>query len=183
LSYTGSVQCRHAWARQDVPCANGDAAEEVDLLDIHPGVGDPWGHWKEEVGMLDQLRHQLGEYLQQHQVGVLCTGDGTAIRAMPVTYHSRELALLCFVPSWSDVAYCLQAQAEVQLIIPANTSGTCWLCYQGEARTVTPGESSVLAGVQLSAPPEYYLLVEVQPRRLDLMDGRRGWGARETLEL
>ena len=39
------------------------------------------------------------------------------------------------------------------------------------------------AGVNVPTPDELYLVVRVTPRRIDLLDENRGWGARETLDL
>jgi hypothetical protein len=138
---------------------------------------------EKEWDMLDRLRDQLADYLKQHRVGVLCTSNGVETWALPVAYQSNGLILYCAVPCWSDAAYYLRTRMAIQLIIPAASDGVSWLCYQGEAQVVTGQDDGICRDELHGAQAGNYLQVRVEPRRLDLIDGRQGWGARETLEL
>jgi hypothetical protein len=61
-----------------------------------------------------------------------------------------------------------------------------WLQIRGTARRV---ERPNWAGLLLEGAPastlpqELYLVVQVVPKRIDLLDESRGWGVRETLDL
>jgi len=136
--------------------------------------------------MLDKLRDQIASYLSHHGVCILSTTGAQGAWAMPVRYRSRGLEVECLVPRWADVAYHLEQNPHVLLIIQTcYTSGLRWLQVQGTARPVAaPDWDQLLPRWVSSVPPgDLYLVFHVTPERIDLVDESRGWGVRETLEL
>jgi hypothetical protein len=131
----------------------------------------------------EALRVHLAQRLASATTGVLCAAGGAAL---PVRYHSSHLAVSCLLPRWADLAYAIEAQPAVTLIIALAGDATCWLQYEGLARVAErPGDEPDRANrtlLPLRALPGY-LLLAIQPLRLDLFDQGRGWGARDTLEL
>ena len=70
------------------------------------------------------------------------------------------------------------------LIVPA-ADPRRWLRYRGAPR---PADQSAWVGpwpdhLTLRQADERWLVVALAPQRLDLFDERRGWGARETLDV
>jgi hypothetical protein len=138
--------------------------------------------------MLDKIRDRMAFHLSQHQVGLLSVNGEQGAWSMPVRYRLGEnLTVECLLPRWADGTYYLEQDSRVVLIVPLNRSlEVCWLRVQGEARPVAhpnweewfPPEEG--EGVP---PASLYEVVRVTPRRLNLFDERRGWGARETLEV
>lgn len=130
---------------------------------------------------IDRLHDQLAAYLASYNTGLLSV-PGAA--PLPVRYRSRGLAVECLLPRWADLAYALSQQPAALLVVPAPLDITRWLQYQGDAQIViVPDWSGLLPTGDLQQAHERYLVVGLRPRRLDLFDGRRGWGARETLDL
>lgn len=144
--------------------------------------------------MLEELRHRIAAYLTSHQICVLniadirSTGDDLA---MPVRYRlstaadGHELELECLIPRWADIAYYLEQEHAVLIIVLAcYTAGLRWLQYRGTARpVVAPNWSVWLPRWMSTAPPdELYLVIRITPERITLFDEERGWGAREALE-
>ncbi len=144
--------------------------------------------------MLDKLRDQLTAYLAHHDVCILSTAGSEGAWAMPVRYHSAGLEIDCLVPRWADVAYFLEQDPSVLLVIQEPPSsprvgetrgGLRWLQVQGTAcPVVEPCWERLLPGWKSStAPDELFRVIRITPERMDLFDESRGWGARETLEL
>lgn len=113
---------------------------------------------------------------------------------MPVRYRNHGLEVDCLVPRWADVAYYLEQDPRVFLVIldiqangPSPVSGQAlrWLEYRGTAQVVSsPDWAGLLPeGTSTVRPDDLYLVIHVTPERIDLHDESRGWGARETLEL
>ncbi len=133
---------------------------------------------------IDQLHDVLAVWLRGAHTGVLSVPGVPDVAPLPVHYQSRQLAVTCLVPRWSDLAEALHHQPTALLIIPAAPDPECWLQYQGWSRLVSatawvriwPG------GLTLQQANERFLVVALTPQRLDLFDERRGWGARETLD-
>ena len=143
--------------------------------------------------MLDKLRDRMAAYLAQHQVCVISAAGPDGARAMPARYRSRGLEVDCLLPRWADVAYYLEQDSRVALVVQdtgicgeqgRTTPGSRWLRCLGTARVVAQPDWDALLpeGAHTPAPDELYLVVRITPTRLDLMDETRGWGARETLE-
>ncbi len=122
--------------------------------------------------MLDELRDRITYYLTQNQVCIVSTSGTLGAWAIPARYESRGLEIDCLLPAWSDPIYHLEQDPHALVIVLDTQSGPChWLQYRGIARL-----DPCPAG-------DRYVAVHVTPERLDLIDERRGWGARETLEL
>ncbi|MFQ5854307.1 MAG: pyridoxamine 5'-phosphate oxidase family protein [Anaerolineae bacterium] len=144
--------------------------------------------------MLEELRDRMTAFLSHHRVCVLSTAGAQGAWAMPVRYRNRGLEVDCLLPRWADVAYHVEQDPHVLLVIQDPPSsplvggtrgGLCWLQYQGFARPVAaPDWEGLLPGWTAStSPDELYLVIRVTPERIDLFDESRGWGARETLKL
>jgi hypothetical protein len=135
--------------------------------------------------MLDELRERIAAYLKEHRVCVFSTAGPEGGRAMPVLYRSRGLEVECLLPHWSGVAYDMQQEPRVTLIVlDADAPDQRWLRYKGTVRPVErPDWSDWLPSGCMAPLDGSYQVVQVTPRRIDLMDASRGWGARETLDL
>jgi hypothetical protein len=104
---------------------------------------------------------------------------------MPVRYRNHGLEVDCLVPRWTDVAYHLEQDPHVLLIVQGcHASSLRWLQVQGTAQPVAaPDWAELLPGRTSTAPPdELYRVIRVTSERVDLFDESKGWGARETLE-
>jgi len=154
--------------------------------------------------LLDKLRDQIAAYLAHHDVCVLSTTGSQGAWAMPVRYRllpgtfgNHGLEVECLVPRWTDVAYHLEQDPHVLLVVhdysPSmsppqvgeSEGGLRWLQVQGIARPVAAPDWAGLLPTWTSAttPDTLYLVVRVMPERVDLFDESCGWGARETVEL
>ncbi|HEU5100937.1 MAG TPA: hypothetical protein VFU22_18045 [Roseiflexaceae bacterium] len=132
---------------------------------------------------IDQLYDVLEACLSGSHAGLLSVPDIPGVAPLPVHYQSRQLAVTCLIPRWSDLAEALQHQSTA-LIIPASPDPQCWLQYQGQVRLVSAAAwGSVPGGLTAQQANERFLVVALIPQRLDLFDEQRGWGARETLDL
>ncbi|MBI2908262.1 MAG: hypothetical protein HYX92_11495 [Chloroflexi bacterium] len=139
--------------------------------------------------MLNVVRERMRAHLLAHAVGVLSISGGQGSWATAVRYRVAGLELDCLVPRWADVAYHLEKNPSVMVVVlasalPNSRKPLCWLEYRGTARPVrAPDWSGLLPnGANESLAGELYLVVRVSPKRLDLVDESRGWGARETLD-
>lgn len=135
--------------------------------------------------MWDQLRDEITVYLRAHAVGVLSTAGSEGAWAMPVRYRpsaERDLAVECLLPAWADVTYFLERDPRALLIVPEiDAPPLRWLQMQGTAQTVaSPSWDDFLPVPPLEGQ---YRVVRLTPRRFDLFDEGRGWGARETLDI
>lgn len=136
--------------------------------------------------MLDPLRAHMTAFLAAHEVCILSTSGVRGAWAMPVRYRSRGLEVDCLIPCWADVAYFAEQNPHVLLLIQdAEAPATCWLQVEGAASPAPdPDWGQWLPSWPSPAPPaELYHLLRVRPRRIDLFDASRGWGAREGVEL
>ena len=136
--------------------------------------------------MLDKLRDRIAAYLSAHRVCILSTIGPEGARAMPARYRSVGLEIDCLLPRWADVVYHLEQDPRVALAVQDDSvSPLRWLCCLGAARLVEQPDWDALlpAGAHIPTPDELYLVVRVTPRRIDLLDETRGWGARETLDM
>jgi hypothetical protein len=130
---------------------------------------------------LERLRDEIEAYLAQHQVGVLSTSGLAGTWAMPARYRSRGLEVDCLLPRWADVAYHLEQDPNVLLIVrDTQADALRWLECRGTARLVA---SPDWAWLLPEGAVKGYVVIRITPRRMDLVDEGRGWGARETLDL
>ena len=137
--------------------------------------------------MEKELRDRLATYLAAHGVGVLAVAGAGQAWAHAVRYRSRGLEVDCLLPRWADVAYFLERQPEVLLVVESVQAAGHWLHYRGTARPLEAPEWDRLlpAHTRLSGvrPDELYQVVRLTPERLDLVDEGAGWGRRENLDL
>ncbi|MBI3359888.1 MAG: pyridoxamine 5'-phosphate oxidase family protein [Chloroflexi bacterium] len=142
--------------------------------------------WRHRIApLMDELRDTVANYLLKHQVCVLSTSGTAGAWAMPTWYRSRGLEVECLVPRWADVAYYLEQNPEVLLVIhDPQAASLRWLQYRGVARLIdSPDWSSLLPErMSIVRPEERYVTFRIKPERIDLIDESRGWGARETLD-
>jgi len=151
--------------------------------------------------MLDQLRAQMAAFLAAHDVCILSTSGSQGAWAMPVRYRLLPatpgdcgLAVACLIPRWADVAYYIEQDPHVLLVVhdplpsplPGGTTGRWlrWLQIEGAGEAIaSPNWAALLPGWASAAQPDALCLaLRVTPTRLDLFDETRGWGARETVE-
>jgi hypothetical protein len=136
--------------------------------------------------MLDELCDRVVAYLGKRNTCILSTTGPEGARAMPVRYRNFELEIECLLPRWADVAYDLQEDPRVMLIVQdVSAPKLRWLQCVGTAHPVEqPDWTASLPEETPTAPPDdLYLVVRVTPRRIDLLDESLGWGVRETLDL
>jgi nitroimidazol reductase NimA-like FMN-containing flavoprotein (pyridoxamine 5'-phosphate oxidase superfamily) len=138
--------------------------------------------------MLDKLRDHIVTYLSQRQVGILSTTGSEGARAIPVHYVSQGLTVHCLIPGWCDAVYHLEQDPRVILVIQDEPSRTApalrWLQILGAAQIVEPTEQEIARFPDQASQiaQGLYLIASISPRRIDLIDESRGWGARETLD-
>lgn len=133
-----------------------------------------------------ELRERMRTYLAEHRIAVAGTvGPGRAW-AMPARYRPAGLELDVLLPRWADVAFHLEQDPQVLLVVLLSGGGEPlrWLEYQGTAHPVNkPDWTGLLPdGVSPARAHWLYALVRVSPTRIDLLDEGKGWGVRETLE-
>lgn len=134
---------------------------------------------------MDELRERIAMFLSAHRVGILCTSGRAGAWAMPVRYVSAGLDVVCYMPRWADAAYYVEQDPHALLIVQEGLAGAddvCWLQYQGMAAPAGECESFAQSPVP-ERSPALYQVIRLSPRRIDVLDTRQGWGARETLEL
>lgn len=121
--------------------------------------------------MLDELRDRVIANLAQNAVCVLCTTGSCGAWAITAHYTNDGLELTCQVPRWADVLFHLAHDPHaLVIVIGSQHDPLCWLEYRGLAHL-------------LAASDDRYVTVYLTPNRIDLIDERRGWGVRETLDL
>ncbi len=134
--------------------------------------------------MLDELCDRLVAYLARNQVCVIAglnTGRQAGAWAITARYDSSGLELDCLIPRWADVAYHVQQNPHVLLLVLDQTSpGMCWLEYRGiaEALPCKKWIAKGLGGMPASDLADRFTVLHVKPERIDLLDESRGWGAR-----
>jgi hypothetical protein len=112
---------------------------------------------------------------------------------MPVRYRNVGLEVDCLLPRWADVAYYIEQDPHVLLVILDSPptgggepgGGLRWLQYRGTAQPISSPDWDRLLpeGTPRVRPEERYVAIRITPERIDLIDESYGWGARETLDL
>lgn len=136
--------------------------------------------------MFDALRDHIQTFLAGHQQCVMTARDGDSTATLLARYHADGLCVDCLLPLWAEITYCLEHNPQVTLVIPpGDGDAESWMQVQGRAEALAAPEWHTLLPMQPAgmAPADLFRVVRVRPRRIDLIDERRGWGARETLEL
>jgi hypothetical protein len=139
-----------------------------------------------------EQRKRIASFLAHQRTGVISTVAAQGMWAMPVWYRphagplgNRRPAVDCLVPRWADIAHHLTQHARVVLIVQASSgAGLRWLQVQGSVQPVeAPDWARLLPRwVSTAQPDALYLVVQVTPNRIDLIDEELGWGVQETLE-
>ncbi|MBI3914213.1 MAG: pyridoxamine 5'-phosphate oxidase family protein [Chloroflexi bacterium] len=163
--------------------------------------------------LLNKLRERIETFLSAHPVGVLSTSGLHGAWAMPVRYRNCGLEVDCLIPRWADVAFHIEQDPRVLLLVPnRDAPATRWLQIAGAAQlldlrrqvpvgfqisdfgvdnsqspTLAPHASAGVSNPQSPMTnyqlPDLYVVVRITPQRIDLIDESQGWGARETLDL
>lgn len=121
--------------------------------------------------MLDELRDRLITYLSRNRVCVITTNGSGGAWAVAAQYHNDGLLLNCRVPRWCDAVYHLELDPRtVVIVVDEHPAQLRWLEYRGTAHIV-------------DTPDQRHVAVSITPERVDLIDERHGWGARESLDL
>lgn len=135
--------------------------------------------------VLDELRERISGLLAAHQVAVVSTAASTGSWAMPASYRASGLEVDLLIPRWADVAFYLEQDPRVLLVILLGTDvSPRWLEYRGSAQLVAePDWTRPLPGngTRVRAPWPY-VVAHVRPTRIDVFDESLGWNARETLD-
>jgi hypothetical protein len=139
-----------------------------------------------------EQRHRIASFLAHQRTGVISTIAAQGMWAMPIWYRPHvgpsgrpSLKVDCLVPRWADVAQHLTEDSRVALIVQASSgAGLRWLQIRGTVQPVeAPDWASLLPRwVSTAQPDALYLVVQVTPTRIDLVDEELGWGVQETLE-
>ncbi len=119
--------------------------------------------------MLEELRNRIISYLSQNRVCVIATSGSLGAWAVSAQYDNAGLELNCRLPRWSDALFHIEQEPRVMAIIQ-DADPLRWMQYGGVA-------------VIADSSDERYVNVHIVPKRIDLIDESRGWGARETLDL
>lgn len=135
--------------------------------------------------MIEALHMPFRHYLGKHRACVLIGCGRDAPVPILVPYREHWPYLDCLLPRWADIAYHLEQDPRVILVIPTVERDDFWLELRAIAQLINALEWFELLPDPSGpiSPEELYSVIRVQPYRLDLYDGQRGWGARETLEL
>ena len=133
--------------------------------------------------MFDKLCAHIITYLAQHQVCVLSTTGTHGAWAMPVSYHHDGLQVTCLLPVWADVAYHLEQDPRVMLLIYDSMQSQQWMQTIGTANKVDTPDWERWPDQPIPPTPELYQVDQITPERIELFDERQGWGRRETLDL
>jgi len=121
--------------------------------------------------MLDELRDRVTSFLSQNHICVISTNGSLGAWAVLAQYNNDGLTLNCRLPRWLDVAYYLEQEPNIMVIILDTTSEkNHWLQYRGVARLTDSSD-------------DLYVAVQVTPKRVDLVDESHGWDVRETLDV
>lgn len=129
------------------------------------------------------LHNRFANALAAGQVGVLSAADGGCVCAMPAQYRTDGLEAECLLPRWCDLANLLDDHPTVMLTVLLPEQH--WIQVRGTARPVaSPNWEGLLSQRPAGLRPEdLYLVVRIQPVRIDIFDPNAGWGSRETLDL
>ena len=119
--------------------------------------------------MLAHLRETSTTILAAHSVCILSGATAAGAWSQPMRYRSHGLTLHCEVARWADAAFYLEQPSRVVAIILIVGDAERWLQCVGIAR------------VRASDQP--ILVAELVAERLELFDGARGWGVRETFDV
>lgn len=136
--------------------------------------------------MLNELRRRAIRLLAAHQTCVLTTSGAGGAWAMPVRCRSQGLAVECLLPRWADAAYFVEQDPDVLLLIEdGEAPASRWLQIEGVARVAPDSDWAAWLPAWASPvhPSDLYLVLRVSPRRVELFDEGRGWGAREGVEI
>jgi hypothetical protein len=138
--------------------------------------------FEEKSEMLDRLRKEMSTFLSNHKLGVMtATVRG---KGLPVRYTSKGLDLYLALPRWSELAYHLEQDTEVQVVIMTNPENgdQCWLEYLGKAQEIPLPELLLVQQEEL-ADQQQMMAYRISPERLDLFDITEGRFGCNTLEL
>lgn len=107
--------------------------------------------------------------------------------ALAVRFRVGGGVVECRVPTWSEVGDLLsQGPSEATLVAVVEEGPHLrWLFLRGMAALVPhPDWDGLLPPMDDRILPEdLYQLVRLEPRRMERVDERRGWGFRETADL
>lgn len=135
--------------------------------------------------MLDHLCVRIKEFLTEGHLGVLSAASPKGVLSLPVRYRVSGLELDCLVPRWSDLAFLIEEDPDVTLLLVASTpDGLNWLHYRGRATLIDPIpwtglETGHPKGIR---PDELFHFVHLRPTRIELVSGPPGRCGRETLD-
>jgi len=121
--------------------------------------------------VLDELRDRVITFLSRYQVCVITTYGSGGAWALAAQYENDGLLLNCRLPRWCDAIYNLEQDPRtIVIVVDEQSTPFRWLEYRGIAHMVDSSDHR-------------YISVQITPERVDLIDERLGWGARESLDI
>lgn len=139
---------------------------------------------------MEKINEKIAAYLASQKVCMVSTAARHGLGVItPAPYRAAGLEIEFLLPRWADLVYYLEEDPETLIIVPQEPDPSdCWLEYRGFVKPVANPDwlawTLAYPALQLVKPyPELYRVFRVTPRRLDLINQQRSWGARQTLEL
>ena len=105
---------------------------------------------------------------------------------IPSRVRVRGTIVECLVPTWAGLGDMLERPREARLAVVVEAGpALSWVFIRGNASLVmNPDlEGLTLPGVGRANRTDLYESVRVEPVRIEIVDERRGWGYRETVDL
>ncbi|RMD59621.1 pyridoxamine 5'-phosphate oxidase family protein [Candidatus Parcubacteria bacterium] len=142
------------------------------------------GHLQSMTTMLDELQNQVVTCLAAHRVCIIGVASPDGGQAALVRYRSRGLEVDCLLPRWNDVAYYVERDPRVTLVIQETGERLRWLRCWGLAQILpNPDWTAWCLNSEAGVPPQdLYTVVHVVLWRVDLLDEELGWGVQKTWE-
>lgn len=135
--------------------------------------------------MLDQLSARIQAFLAEGHLGVLSAAGPKGVVSLPIRYRVSGVELDCAVPRWSDLAYLIEEDPDVTLLLVASSpDGFTWLQYRGRATPIEAIESERFGPVHPKGvrPDQLFRFLHLRPTRIELVSGPPGRCNRETLD-
>jgi hypothetical protein len=136
--------------------------------------------------MIDATRDHIEARLAAHRYCLVTAGSIEGFASLPARYRAVGLEVDCLLPLWSEASYYVEDDPRVELVIGCVFEDIgSWLQLRGTAQILDLPDWPALLSQRpgMVAPADLYRVIRVRPTRIDLFDERRGWGARETLDL
>lgn len=133
--------------------------------------------------MFEQLCARIQAFLAEGHLGVLSAAGPKGVVSLPVRYRVSGVELDCALPRWSDLAYLIEEDPAVTLLLVASApDGFRWLHYRGQATPTDSWDGFGPVHPQGVRPEELFRFLHLRPTRIELVSGPAGRAGRETLD-